>query len=267
MARRMVESSVNEEQKRIETYKLNSMIAFAETLTCRRRVLLNYFGEDLREDCGNCDICSDPPECYDATVDAQKALSCVYRVGQRFGMRHVVDVLRGLDNERIRNLHHSELSTYGIGSEHSDAVWTSLFRQLIHRGYLIQDIANYSVLKLTAEARPLLKGEVQLELAKPRLRERGKTKQKLVVAVEGRDELLFELLRELRKELAAEEGIAPYMVFGDATLTQMAILLPSTPAEFLDINGVGDKKLVKYGDVFMKEIADYRVAATQGISG
>ncbi len=267
MARRMVENSVNEEQKRIETYKLNSMIAFAEALTCRRRVLLNYFGEDLREDCGNCDICSDPPECYDATVDAQKALSCVCRVGQRFGMRHVVDVLRGLDNERIRNLHHSELSTYGIGSEHSDAVWTSLFRQLIHRGYLIQDIANYSVLKLTAEARPLLKGEVQLELAKPRLRERGKIKQKLVVAVEGRDELLFELLRELRKELAAEEGIAPYMVFGDATLTQMAILLPSTPAEFLDINGVGDKKLVKYGDVFMKEIADYRVAATQGISG
>ena len=108
---------------------------------------------------------------------------------------------------------------------------------------------------------------LQLELAKPRLRERGKKKQKLAVAVEGRDELLFELLRELRKELAAEEGIAPYMVFGDATLTQMAILLPSTPAEFLDINGVGDKKLVKYGDVFIKEIADYRVAATQGIAG
>ena len=261
MARRLVENSDNEQQRRIETHKLNSMIAFAEALTCRRRVLLNYFGEELREDCGNCDICSDPPECYDATVDARKALSCVYRVGQRFGMRHVVDVLRGADNERIRKLHHNQLSTYGIGSELSDAEWTSLFRQLIHRGYLLQDIANYSVLKLTAEARPLLKGELQLELAKPRLRERGKQKRKLVAAVEGRDELLFELLRELRKELAGEEGVAPYMVFGDAALTQMAILLPSTRAEFLEVSGVGEKKLDKYGDVFLQEIAGYRAKA------
>jgi len=262
MARRLVENSVDEEQRRIGTHKLNSMIAFSEALTCRRRVLLNYFGEELGDDCGNCDICSAPPECYDATVDAQKALSCVYRVGQRFGMRHVIDVLRGADNERIRNLHHNELSTYGIGSERSDAEWTSLLRQLMHRGYLLQDIANYSVLKLTAEARPLLKGDIQLELAKPRLRERGKKKRKLTAAVEGRDELLFELLRELRKDLAAEESIAPYMVFGDASLTQMAILLPSTRAEFLDVNGVGEKKLEKYGDVFLKEIADYRAATT-----
>jgi ATP-dependent DNA helicase RecQ len=257
MARRLVENTGNEQQRRIETHKLNSMIAFAEALTCRRRVLLNYFGEELGEDCGNCDICSDPPECYDATVDARKALSCVYRVGQRFGMRHVVDVLRGADNERIRKLRHHELSTHGIGSERSDSEWTSVFRQLIHRGYLVQDIANYSVLKLTEEARPLLKGELQLELAKPRLRERGKQKRKLVAPVEGRDELLFELLRELRKELAREEGVAPYMVFGDAALTQMAILLPSTHVEFLEVNGVGEKKLEKYGDVFLKEIAGY----------
>ena len=261
MARRMVENSVDEEQRRIGAHKLNSMIAFAEALTCRRRVLLNYFGEELGEDCGNCDICSSPPECYDATVDAQKALSCVYRVGQRFGMRHVIDVLRGADSERIRNLRHNELTTYGIGSERSDAEWTSLLRQLLHRGFLLQDIANYSVLKLTGEARPLLKGEIQLELAKPRLRERGKKKRKLAAAVEGRDELLFELLRELRKELATEERIAPFMVFGDASLTQMAILLPSTRAEFLDVNGVGEKKLEKYGDVFLKEIADYRAAS------
>jgi len=266
MARRLVENSDNEQQRRIETHKLNSMIAFAETLTCRRRVLLNYFGEDLKRDCGNCDICSDPPECYDATVDARKALSCVYRVGQRFGIRHVIDVLRGADNERIRRLHHGELSTYGIGSERSDADWTSLFRQLIHRGYLIQDIANYSVLKLTEEARPLLKGELQLELAKPRLRERSKKKRKLVAPVEGRDELLFEQLRELRKELAAKEGVAPFMVFGDAALTQMSILIPSTQAEFLEVNGVGEKKLEKYGEVFLQEIAEYR-AKTTGPAG
>ena len=259
LARRMVEGNENEQQRRIESHKLNSMVAFAESLTCRRRVLLNYFGEELGDACGNCDICSDPPECYDATVDAQKALSCVYRVGQRFGMRHVVDVLRGADNERIRNLRHNELSTYGIGSDHTDAEWTSLFRQLIHRGYLVQDIASYSILKLTPEARPLLKGEAKLELARPRIRERNKKKRKLLAPVEGRDEILFELLRELRKDLAREEGIAPYMVFGDAALTQMAILLPSNRDEFLDINGVGASKLEKYGEVFLKEISGYRV--------
>ena len=259
LARRMVEGNENEQQRRIESHKLNSMVAFAESLTCRRRVLLNYFGEELGDACGNCDICSDPPECYDATVDAQKALSCVYRVGQRFGMRHVVDVLRGADNERVRSLRHNELSTYGIGNDHTDAEWTSLFRQLIHRGYLVQDIASYSILKLTPEARPLLKGEAKLELARPRIRERNKKKRKLVAPVEGRDELLFELLRELRKDLAREEGIAPYMVFGDAALTQMAILLPSNRDEFLDINGVGASKLEKYGEVFLKEISGYRV--------
>ena len=259
LARRMVEGNENEQQRRIESHKLNSMVAFAESLTCRRRVLLNYFGEELGDACGNCDICSDPPECYDATVDAQKALSCVYRVGQRFGMRHVVDVLRGADNERIRSLRHNELSTYGIGNDHTDAEWTSLFRQLIHRGYLVQDIASYSILKLTPEARPLLKGEAKLELARPRLRQRNSNKRKLVAPVEGRDEILFELLRELRKDLAREEGIAPYMVFGDAALTQMAILLPSNRDEFLDINGVGASKLEKYGDVFLKEISGYRV--------
>ena len=259
LARRMVEGNENEQQRRIESHKLNSMVAFAESLTCRRRVLLNYFGEELGDACGNCDICSDPPECYDATVDAQKALSCVYRVGQRFGMRHVVDVLRGADNERVRSLRHNELSTYGIGNDHTDAEWTSLFRQLIHRGYLVQDIASYSILKLTPEARPLLKGEAKLELARPRIRERNKKKRKLVAPVEGRDEMLFELLRELRKDLAREEGIAPYMVFGDAALTQMAILLPSNRDEFLDINGVGASKLEKYGDVFLKEISGYRI--------
>jgi ATP-dependent DNA helicase RecQ len=185
-------------------------------------------------------------------------LSCVYRVGQRFGTRHVIDVLRGMDNERIRSLGHDTLSTYGIGSDRSDAEWTSLLRQLIHRGYLLQDIAGYSVLKLTREARPLLKGETRLELARPRLRERAIKQKKPVAPVEGRDELLFGLLRELRTELARKEGIAPYMVFGDAALTQMALLLPATRAAFLEINGVGAKKLDKYGDLFLNVIADYR---------
>jgi ATP-dependent DNA helicase RecQ len=254
-----VENSENETQKRIEIHKLNSMIAFAEALTCRRRVLLHYFGEELQQGCGNCDICSEPPECYNATEDAQKALSCVYRVGQRFGMRHVIEVLRGMDTERIRKLRHNQLSTYGIGKERSDAEWSSLLRQLIHRGYLTQDIANYSVLQLTDLARPLLKGEAALELAKPRLKESGKRQRKRAVtaSVEGRDELLFELLRGLRRELADAEGVAPFMVFGDAALTQMAIHLPKNRGDFLEINGVGEKKLEKYSGPFLQEITEY----------
>ncbi|OOY88507.1 hypothetical protein BOW15_10695 [Solemya velum gill symbiont] len=221
-------------------------------------MLLHYFGEELKEDCGHCDTCNDPPECYDATEDARKALSCVYRVGQRYGMRHVIDVLRGADSERIRSLGHDSLSTYAIGKEQGEAEWSSLMRQLIHRGYLEQDIANYSVLKLTDGARPLLRGEIALQLAKPRLKEAsGKRKKRVTAAVEGRDELLFESLRGLRRELADSEGVAPYMVFGDATLTQMAIHLPQNRTEFLEINGVGEKKLEKYAEAFLQEISDY----------
>src|SRR5690606_36313820 len=147
--------------------------AFAESLTCRRQVLLGYFEQTLAEPCGNCDICLNPSERFDATEAARMALSCVYRVGARFGLRHVVDVLRGADTERIRRLGHDRLSTWGIGRGRSDAEWQSIIRQLIHRGYLTQDIADYSVLKLTERARPLLRGEITLELARPRVQERN----------------------------------------------------------------------------------------------
>ncbi len=152
MARYQLEQNGNDNQRRIDAHKLNSMVGFAESLTCRRRVLLGYLGEHLEADCGNCDICLDPPERYDATEAARKVLSCVYRVGQSFGVKHVVDVLRGADNERIRKFDHERLTTYGIGMEYSAAEWMSIVRQLIHRGYLVQDIAAYSVLKLTPRA-------------------------------------------------------------------------------------------------------------------
>ncbi|MEJ2322406.1 MAG: DNA helicase RecQ, partial [Gammaproteobacteria bacterium] len=171
-ARRLIDGSGNAQQQRIEIHKLNAMVALAESTTCRRRVLLNYFGEQREQDCGNCDICLDPPERFDATEAARKALSCVYRVGQRFGIRHVIDVLRGADTGRIRELGHDRLSTYGIGSDLGEQEWTSIIRQLIHLGYLVQDIANYSVLTLSEAARPLLRGESRLQLAKPRHREK-----------------------------------------------------------------------------------------------
>ncbi|HEY9036320.1 MAG TPA: RQC domain-containing protein, partial [Pseudomonadales bacterium] len=257
--RRLLENSNNPEQTRIELHKLNAMVGLAESLACRRRVLLNYFGEPLEHDCGNCDICLDPPERFDATEDAQKVLSCVYRVGQRFGVTHVVDVLRGADNERIRTLGHNQLSTYGLGADKTAHEWTSLVRQLIHHGYLIQDIANYSVLKLTDLARPLLRGEHELLLAKPRTREKApKKKPKRYEAIQGAyDEGLFEYLRVLRKRLADEQGVPPYIIFGDNTLIQLTHDKPKTNLELLNVVGIGQRKFEQYGAAFLEAIAHY----------
>ncbi|WP_423064300.1 DNA helicase RecQ [Candidiatus Paracoxiella cheracis] len=165
-----IENNSDKDQKRIESHKLNCMIGLAEATTCRRRVLLNYFNESLEKACGNCDICLNPPETYDATIHAQKALSCVYRVDQRFGANYIIDVLRGKDNVRMKHLGHDHLSTYGIGKDTSHEEWHSIFRQLIHLGYLEQDIANYSVLKLTAQAKLILSGQETLMLAKARIK-------------------------------------------------------------------------------------------------
>jgi ATP-dependent DNA helicase RecQ len=257
-ARYHLEQNSNDNQRRIDAHKLNSMVGFAESLTCRRRVLLGYLGEQMETDCGNCDICLDPPERYDATEAARKVLSCVYRVGQSFGIRQVVDVLRGADNERIRKFNHERLTTYGIGMEYSSAEWLSIVRQLIHRGYLIQDIATFSVLKLTPQALRLLRAEETLELARPRVQEKTSKKKRKSgpIAELGEDDLrLFETLRELRKQLAAEQGVPPYVIFGDAALLEMSRERPSTDAQFLDINGVGQVKLERHGSIFLEAIA------------
>jgi len=256
-ARRMLEQNQNPEQRRIESHKLQAMVGFAESLTCRRRVLLGYFGEHLDQDCGNCDVCLNPPETFDATVEAQKVLSCVYRVGERFGIKHVVDVLRGADTERVRSLGHSTLSTYGIGAGMSEVEWTSIVRQLIHRGLLVQDIANYSVLKLTPQARPVLRGEATLVLARPRIKTKAtaKSRSRLAADLGEGDQGLFEALRSLRKTLAEEQGVPPYVVFGDATLVEMARRRPASDEELIMITGVGEKKLQRYGADFLYTIA------------
>ncbi len=258
ISRGLIEKSNNPEQKRIELHKLQAMVGFGEAQTCRRKVLLGYFGERLEEDCGNCDVCLNPPETYDATVDAQKALSCVYRVGQRFGVGHVVDVLRGAQTQRVLDLKHDTLSTYGIGAEKVADAWSSLIRQLIHRGYLVQDVASYSVLKLTEAARPLLRGEEQLVLAKPRIR--VKTLQKKGRPQVGDfdyDDDLFDALRVRRKRLADDAGVPPYVIFGDATLAEMAAKMPTDEAGLLAINGVGKHKLQRFGTEFIDEIISY----------
>jgi ATP-dependent DNA helicase RecQ len=256
-ARHFVENQPDEHQRRVEGFKLSSMVDFAESQTCRRRVLLNYFSEATDSDCGNCDICLNPPEFFDATVSAQKALSCVYRLNQGYGLRHVVEVLRGQDNERIRQLNHQALSTYGIGREHSAAEWDSILRQLIHLGYLLQDIQQYSVLRLTEKAGEVLKGQVRLQLAKPR-NPIGKTTRpggKQQKADLSRVELeRFETLRRLRKEIADSEERPAYQVFGDAALIEMAQRMPQTDAELLQVSGVGESKLARYGFEFLAEL-------------
>jgi len=257
--RGMIEMSSNENQKRIEAHKFNAMIGFAEAQTCRRRVLLQYFEEVLDKDCGNCDVCLNPPEQFDATKAAQKFLSCMYRAQQRFGMKHIIDILRGADTQKIKQFNHNNLTTYGIGSEYSGPQWSNIARQLIHLGYINQDIANYSVLKLTDKSRELLRGEVSITLAKPRVIVEKKAKKS--TKKKARDELteevdqaLFEQLRVLRKSLSTAAGVPPFVIFSDASLIEMAIMKPSDTVSFLAINGVGASKLEKYGEQFIAEI-------------
>ena len=257
-ARGLIERGSNPEQVRIEMHKLSAMTAFAEATTCRRRVLLGYFGETLDHDCGNCDVCLDPPELYDATVDAQKALSAVYRMGERFGAGQVIDVLVGANTDKVAKWGHDQLSVFGVGADRSRDEWTSIIRQLIHHGYLYQDIAEYSALKFRPSARGVLRGETELRFARPRVHVKADKKRKVPrsVALSGSDvdEELFERLRELRREIAAEQDVPAYVVFSDKTLADMAARRPQTADEFLEVFGVGEAKLKRYGDVFLEAI-------------
>lgn len=258
LIRGLIEKGGNPEQNRVELHKLNCMTGYAEPLLCRRRALLAYFGEKRDDDCGNCDICLDPPQQYDATEDAQKALSCIYRTGQRFGMGHIIDVLRGSSKQRITTLGHDRLSTFGIGSDKSQEAWGFLIRQLVHLGYVKQDIANYSILALDASSRPVLKGEVTLRLPKPRIKSRPeKVSRQTKHDLTSHDHELFSRLRTLRKRLADQQGVPPYVVFGDASLAEMAATQPRDPQTFLAINGVGQRKLEQYGSAFIEAIVNY----------
>ncbi len=258
--RRCLDEKEEGPQKQVESHKLNAMGAFAEAQTCRRQVLLNYFGEYREEPCGNCDICLDPPKRFAAVEVAQKALSCVYRVNQSFGINHVVDVMRGMQNQRIREHGHEQLSTYGIGREHSHEFWVSILRQLVHRGFLTQSIVRSSTLQLTEKARAVLRAEVELELAVPRLDIATRSAKNDKLANRQYDKKLFAKLRKLRKAIADDEDLPPYVVFNDASLMEMAEMLPTSAGEMLAVNGVGHRKLEKYGNVFLSVIEDHLMA-------
>ncbi len=263
LVRGLIEKGHNEDQKRIEIHKLNAIAGFAEAQSCRRQVLLGYFGEKLDQTCGNCDICLDPPKLTDVTEEARKALSCVYRLRQRFGMGHVIDVLRGSRNQRLLKFGHDRLSTYGIGRDESRDFWSALLRHLVHHGFLLQDVANYSILKLTPASWTLLRGEQPVSMARPRPKQPAPARKKAgaKLAELDYDARLFAELRVLRKEIADADRVPPFVVFSDATLAEMAARLPGDQQALLAISGVGDHKLKRYGARFLDVITAFRTTA------
>ncbi|POY43485.1 DNA helicase RecQ [Avibacterium gallinarum] len=246
-------------QRQIEQHKLEAIGEFAESQTCRRLVLLNYFGEHRQAPCKNCDICLDPPKKYDGLIDAQKVMSTIYRVGQMFGVHYVIGVLRGMQNQKIKDNQHDQLSVYGIGKDKSKEYWQSVIRQLIHLG-LVQQVMNqfHSVLQLTENARPILRGEQPLELAMPRVSSIMTAQSAQKSAVQNYDKDLFARLRFLRKQIADKENIPPYIVFNDATLQEMAQYQPTSKREMLQINGVGATKLERFGQAFLHIIQEHK---------
>ena len=256
--RQMLDSSNAEEQhKRHEVQKLDALLGWCEVTQCRRRPLLRYFGDEPTEDCGNCDNCLVPPATWDATEAARKLLSAVHRTGQYFGAAHIVDVLLGKPTEKVKARSHDHLSVFGIGVDLDAQVWRSVIRQLIVLDYLRADPARFGALALTEQCRPLLRGEVKLQLREDGiqqpLRRKPATKG---VGVSDFDNRLWDALRECRKRLAKEQDVPPYVIFHDATLMQMMEYRPETPGAMLALNGVGPNKLERYGDAFLAVIRD-----------
>lgn len=259
--RQMLESSQgNDHFKRVERQKLDAMLGLCEVTSCRRQVMLRYFGDELERPCGNCDTCLNPPETWDGTVAVQKALSCVFRTGQRFGVTYLIDVLRGSENERILQAGHHQVSTYGIGTELSANEWKSVFRQLVANGYLRADPEGYGALQLTEECRPLLKGRQTIELRKDPVVKKtaGRAsggRSSAPVKDQITDQAGWDALRACRKELADKQGVPPYVIFHDTTLFGMLERKPRTLEELAEVSGVGAAKLEKYGEIFLEAIA------------
>jgi len=243
-------STAADEQKRVERQRLEALLAFCERTGCRRRVLLGYFGETYAEPCGNCDNCREPPTTWDATEPARKALSCVYRTGQRFGAAHVVDVLIGKRSERVERWGHDRQSTFGIGADLSRPVWMSILRQLLAHGHLQADPAGHGGMRLADGCRALLRGDEALHVREDLVptKRKGPTRAAAPGAAGSRD---WEALRRRRKELAEAEGVPPYVIFHDATLMEMLAARPRTLEQMASIPGVGRHKLEQYGEAFL----------------
>lgn len=245
------ESEMEESRKTLERQRLEAMLGLCETTECRRQVLLGYFGEHLASPCGNCDNCLTPPARWDATEAAQKALSCVYRTGQRFGTHHLVDVLLGRSSDRIQQYGHDQISTYAIGKSVNEKDWLSLFRQLVTLGYLQIVPSSHGSLELTPKARPILKGEKQLFIRRDNPATSVSSHNRHGSHRTIDETRLFEDLRILRRELAETQGVPPYLIFQDAVLDEMIRRRPRNLDDFSELSGVGEKKLERYGEAFL----------------
>ncbi|MEP6898341.1 MAG: DNA helicase RecQ [Rhodanobacter sp.] len=261
MSQMIAQSESADERKRVERQKLESLLAYAETTACRRQVLLGAFGETYPGPCGHCDNCIEPPKTWDATVPAQKALSAVYRSGQRFGSGHVIDILRGEETERMLSLDHHRLTTFGIGADMDEKQWRSVFRQLLAAGLLEADAEGYGTLRLTAASRVVLNGGQSVRLredARPERGSRRRRENKVAVGgslgIEAYEQPLWDELRTLRTRLARQQGVPPYVVFHDATLLAMLRALPANEGELATVSGVGKAKLERYGHDFLAVI-------------
>lgn len=258
--RQMIEdSSAPIEQKRVERQKLDSMLAYCESASCRRVVLLNHLGEQA-EPCGNCDVCLDPPLVWDGTVAAQKVLSAALRTGQRFGAGHLIDILRGKSTDKVRQFGHDRLPTFAVGAEMDDMAWRSVFRQLLAAGVLEADATAYGALKLTDSARPILKGEISLKLRRrldrPKGKEaRGKVPSRSASSAPTDNSPLLARLRSWRSEKARAQGVPAYVILHDRTLHEIALLLPDSPPALLGVPGIGLAKARRYGDELLALVA------------
>jgi ATP-dependent DNA helicase RecQ len=260
--RRMIdESEADEDYKRVLSMKLDAMLGLCETLNCRRVRLLDYFGQHSGP-CGNCDTCMTPPVSIDGTVIVQKLLSAIYRVDQRFGALHVMDVLRGVENDKIKQWRHDQLSVFGIGADRNEAEWRSTLRQAIALGLVHVDHDAYNALKLTDEAKPVLRGERQIQLRKyekPAKQKRTSVKPKGYVETDlsEQQQAIFDKLRWWRVETARKHNVPAYVIFHDATMREIAKARPGSLADMRNISGVGEKKLETYGEEIVALIAEF----------
>ncbi len=266
----MIENSeAPQERKRLEKQKLDALLGFCETIQCRRHTLLHYFGENYKNICGNCDNCLNPPKTWDGTVAAQKALSCVFRTGQRFGAVHLIDILLGKKTERASQFGHDQLTVFGIGADQNEVQWRGIFRQLVAMGLLQVDMEGFGGLSLTEASRAVLKGERKITLRQdqdaPKKTRQTRAVDRAVISgakksgveISEIDEPLWQALRAARMAIAKEQGVPPYVIFHDATLLEILRSKPQTKSEMANVSGVGAIKLERYGPAFIKVIADF----------
>ncbi len=270
MRKMLMSGDAPAERKRVELQKLDALLGFCESTACRHQIILRYFGEEHRGDCAECDNCIEPVVTWNATKESQMALSCVYRSGQRFGVGHLTDILRGKTTPQVEKFNHQKLSTFSIGQALSQAEWSSVYRQLIAGGFLNVDIEAYGGLRLTDLAHPVLRGETEVFLRRDvvldkssegepvRLSRLRKNKRKAApkLSTSGGEDPLWIALKTKRTELAQQQGVPPYIIFHDSTLLEILKHRPKNLAEFSEMSGVGEMKLKRYGEAFLQVVRD-----------